>query len=198
MSDPAAASQSTSHRPELLQRARQGDDAALGELLDEHRAYLKVLSQRVLDRRLALRADESDMVQQTLLLAFRNFPDFRGEHPEQFAAWLREIHERQLGNLVRDHVGAQKRSLKREQSIEAAGDVTASQTTASQRLFRGERAVALAAALERLPPDQREAVRLRFIEGLPLEELCAQATAGLVKRGLINLRQWLPRDQFHA
>jgi RNA polymerase sigma-70 factor (ECF subfamily) len=59
----------------------------------------------------------------------------------------------------------------------------------------GESAARLAAALAELPDDQREAVRLRYLEGRSLAEIAERmdrtvvAAAGLVKRGLIHLRK---------
>ena len=63
--------------------------------------------------------------------------------------------------------------------------------------MRSELAVRIAAEIESLPEDQREAVRLRHIEGWPLALLARHfrrsecAVAGLVKRGLRKLRDQL-------
>ena len=60
--------------------------------------------------------------------------------------------------------------------------------------MRGELAVRIAKEVERLPDDQREAVRLRHLEGWSLAQLAQHfgrgesAVAGLIKRGLRALR----------
>jgi RNA polymerase sigma-70 factor (ECF subfamily) len=60
--------------------------------------------------------------------------------------------------------------------------------------MRGEEAVKLADALDRLPQDQRTAVRLRHLEGWSLAEIAEHlnrtpaAAAGLIKRGMEALR----------
>ena len=66
----------------------------------------------------------------------------------------------------------------------------------SQRAMQGEQAARLAARLEDLPLDQREAVRLRygrasraFDEIARRLDRSPQAAAGLIKRGLIRLRK---------
>jgi RNA polymerase sigma-70 factor (ECF subfamily) len=65
--------------------------------------------------------------------------------------------------------------------------------------MRGEAAVRLAQAMETLPEDQREAIRLRHLEGFTLVELAAHfdrsevAVAGLVKRGLRGLRKYFEK-----
>jgi RNA polymerase sigma-70 factor (ECF subfamily) len=152
------------------------------------------------------RLDPSDLVQETCLEAHRDLPDFRGAHELEFLAWLRRI----LENVVRDsmemHLGAQKRSLYREEPArrphgegDAApfAELPADQSSPSIRALRGELAVRLAAEIEKLPSDQREAVRLRHVEGWSLKNLAGHfqrsesAVAGLLKRGLRGLREQL-------
>ena len=64
----------------------------------------------------------------------------------------------------------------------------------------GEQIAELAAALDRLPDDQREAVRLRHFEGMPLTDIATAmgrskvAAAGLIKRGMAALRQSVQAD----
>lgn len=187
---------------ELIQRARDGDRDALGELLQRHRPYLKLLTLRMIGQNLGTRLDDSDIVQQTCMSVFGRIQDFVGQGPDQFVAWLRTIHERNVKNALRDNVGAQKRSIQREQAIDDEGQLqmTVEQSSPSQRLLRGEQAVRLAAALQTLPRDQREAVRLRYLEGWSLEQISQHtgrtkhSIAGLVKRGLIGLRKSLRGD----
>lgn len=189
---------------ELLDRARSGDRDALGELLEHHRSYLRVIAMRIIGQRLGNRLDASDIVQQTCLSVFGKIQDFVGNGADDFAAWLRTIHERNVKNALRDHVGAQKRSVTREQSMEhgemIVDGLAVEQSSPSQRLMQGEQAVRLAAALQYLPDDQREAVRLRYLEGWSLTQISefTQRTkfsvAGLVKRGLITLRKHLRKE----
>jgi hypothetical protein len=46
-----------SQREDLFRRARSGDREALGALLEEHRSYLHVLTDRQLDQQLEARLD---------------------------------------------------------------------------------------------------------------------------------------------
>jgi len=181
-----------------LRQARNGDSDALGALLDEFRPYLKLLAQRAMDGRLAGRIDSSDVVQQTYLSAVRKFDDFIGEDADALAGWLQLIHERNLIDTARRHLVAEKRTVGREETLietEALDDVEL--TSPSQRLMKGERAVRLAGALAFLPDDQSEAIRLRHLDGWPLEKIAERmdrskrAVAGLLHRGLENLRNRL-------
>jgi RNA polymerase sigma-70 factor (ECF subfamily) len=184
----------------LLVQARGGDAEALGELLERHRGFLKVLAQRMLSNRVQARLDASDVVQKTCLSVQQGIGEFRGESTMQFLAWLRQIHEANIQKALREHL-AQKRDIAREGGATAAeieslvADST--QPTPSQRILRDERAVRLAAALEHLPEDQREAVRLRYLEGLSLAEVgqalgrSDKAASALILRGIATLRKRL-------
>ncbi len=189
----------------LIRLAQGGEKDALGALLEAHRAYLQMLARRHLDGRLAARLDDSDLVQQTCISVQRNFKNFQGAEVAEFVAWLRDIHQKNLHNAIRDHIGAQKRAIGREEGLVdapavEARRVRADSATPSQRAMRGEEAVKLAQTMERLPPDQREAVRLRYLEGMALAEIAQQmnrseaAAVGLLKRGMQNLRKHLLRD----
>jgi RNA polymerase sigma-70 factor (ECF subfamily) len=194
---------------ELLERARAGDAEAVGKLLDRYRPYLRVIAQRQLDSDVRARVDASDVVQQTCLEAYRDLAQFRGSQEVELMAWLRQILRHNVSQTLQQHVFTQRRSVDRERSLDAGqtdeaanlGDfLPAEQSSPSCRAMRDENAVWLAQALETLPEDQREAVRLRHLEGWSLAELAARfersevAVAGLLKRGLRALRKRLPPE----
>ncbi|NQV26315.1 MAG: sigma-70 family RNA polymerase sigma factor [Rhodopirellula sp.] len=184
----------------LIRNARNGDETALGELLNQHRPWLRLLGKRGLSDRFSGRIDESDVAQQTFLSAVRGFSEFNGSTADELAAWLQQIHERNLQDAVRRHVVAQKRSVDREETFIEEEVLPIELTSPSQRLIRGERAVRLAAALSYLPEEQAEAVRLRHLDGQSLEKIARQldrserAVAGLLYRGMTNLRKVLAEE----
>ncbi|MCO6456510.1 MAG: sigma-70 family RNA polymerase sigma factor [Pirellulaceae bacterium] len=194
--------------PELLARAREGDAEALGRLLNNYRPYLRVLAERELDSQVRVRADASDVVQQTCLEAYRDLAQFRGSVEAELVAWLRQILRHNVSQTLQQHVFAQRRSVDRERRIDPGDgshdnlgpDLPASQSSPSRRVMLGEDAIRLSQALEGLPPDQRRAVRLRHLEGRTLAELAAElerselAVAGLLKRGLRKLREILDEE----
>jgi RNA polymerase sigma-70 factor, ECF subfamily len=187
---------------DLIARAQSGDRGALGTLLDRFRGPLRRLASQGLNPALGRRLDASDLVQQTFLEAAESFERFRGGGEAELAAWLRRILEYNLAGAARDHLFRQKRAAGREASLdESRADgvawrdrLAAQQTSPSLRAVRLEQAARFLEALGQLPADQREAVRLRHVEGLPIDEIAArlgrspEAAAGLLKRGLHTLR----------
>jgi RNA polymerase sigma-70 factor (ECF subfamily) len=167
---------------QLLASVRGGDESALGRLLERYRAYLTLLARLQIGRRLQGKADPADMVQETFLEATRQFVQFRGETEPELAAWLRQILAGCLAHLVRRYFGTQARDVRLERTLEdelgcssqALGQgLAARQSTPSQRASRREQAVLLADALDRLPPDYREVIILRHLEGLTFPEVAA-------------------------
>jgi RNA polymerase sigma-70 factor (ECF subfamily) len=179
--------------------ARGGD--ASDPHLEGFRNYLELLARVRLDPRLRGKLDPADLVQQTLLRAVAAQDRFRGDDAGR-AAWLRTILARVMIDAVRkfgSHGGGE-----RERSLEAALEqssarleafLAADLTSPSGRAERNERLLRLADALVRLPDDQRRAVELRHLQGLPLVEIAERmgrsvdAVVGLIHRGLRALRR---------
>lgn len=188
--------------------AKAGDASAIGHVLEHYRDYLRLLARNALDRRVQARVDPSDVVQQTMLEAQQGIDGFRGERSGEMAAWLRQILIHNLHQTYDEHLKAQKRSARREQSVVDPADgrqrldwLDGELTTPSQAAIREERAVQLAHAVESLPDDQREAVRLRHLEGCSLRVIATRlersetAAAGLLKRGMRGLRSWFQENE---
>jgi RNA polymerase sigma-70 factor (ECF subfamily) len=184
-------------------------DPAEGELLERFRPYLRLLARLQIGPRLQGKADASDLVQQTLLEAYRSRDRRTAGSEAQVAAWLRAILARQAAHLVRD-LGRDRRDVRREQSLEQTLAessaclgrwLAADGPSPSDEAGRRERAVRVAAALEQLPEAQREAVVLHYWQGLSLAEIGSRldrsvsAVAGLLQRGLRELRRRLAGEE---
>ena len=196
-----------SRHQQLFEKSLQGDLEAFGALLEDYRAYLTVLARRYLDARVKGRVDEADIVQITFLEAQRDLGAFRGSQIEELLGWLRNILRNNVSSAHQKHLYTQKRSTGREtnnnpnESGPALTDLAPSETTSpSQRVMRDEAAVLLATCMEDLPETQREALRLRYVEGCSLKEIAEKmdktemAAAGLLKRGLQALRTKMISD----
>lgn len=178
--------------------------------IERYRGYLAALARLQVAARpwLASKLDASDLVQQALLKAHAARAEFRGHTAAELVAWLRQILTRTLANELRA-LGQAKRDVGAERSLEADLDASscrldawlaASQTSPSELLQRGERAAALATAVDALPTDQREVVLLKHCHGHSLAEIAASthrtpaAVAGLLRRGLARLRETLGEE----
>ena len=182
-------------RDRLLTAARGGDDDALGELIENFRPMLRADAMRTLTE-VQGRVDASDIVQVTWWSAFRGFPRFEGD-VDAFVGWLRNIHDRNLRDAVRDqHAG--KRAIRLEATPSAVLPTTPAKITSpSQKLVRIEEQENMEACLALLPAAQKEALRLRYYDGLSIAVIVEcmgrseTAVAGLLKRGLSGLRDLL-------
>lgn len=186
----------------LLQRAIAGDADALGPLLDRYRPLLRARARESLPPQVLARIDESDVVQQTCLLVVRQLDQLRGRTVSEFVAWLLQVHQHNLLNMVEYHRGAARRRIAREQpGAEAAvAHLPGRLTSPSQKAVRGERRRLLEDCISRLPNSQSDAVRMRFLEEASLAEIAErmgrseEAVAGLLKRGMAHLKRLL-RDR---
>jgi RNA polymerase sigma-70 factor (ECF subfamily) len=177
----------------------------LGRRLERCRPYLRLLVRLQLGPRLQGKVDPSDVVQQTLLEAYRKRQQFRGGSQEEWLAWLRQSLAHNLADSLRAF-GQAKRDVACERSLDAVlahSSLRLGQwlvdggPSPSQEAERHERALLLAEALASLPEAQREALLLRYWEDCPLVQIARRlgrtpgATAGLLKRGLQRLRSLL-------
>jgi RNA polymerase sigma-70 factor (ECF subfamily) len=185
----------------LLDQARGGDREALGELLERHRPWLRLLAKRELGDGLDARVAPSDVVQQTFLSAFGNFSEFEGQNEHELLAWLKRTLQNNVRDAVRAHVHAERRTVDREERPHDGRPELSHLSSPSRRTMASEDAVRLAQCLEHLTDEQREAVRLRYLEGWPVARIAEQmrrtehAVGGLLKRGLKQLRTLLQDDR---
>ena len=162
---------------QLLKRARVTGSEHLGTLLELYRNYLHLLARTQIDLHLRGRIDPSDLVQETMLEAYRDFGQFRGGTEGELLAWLRRILVHNLARLAEKHLKTRKRDARREvplhrrlADLERSSDqidaaLVSQATSASGRAQRREQAAILADTLARLKPDHREVIVLRNLEG---------------------------------
>lgn len=187
----------------LLLQARAGDQVALGELLKSYDDYLTLMARVQIGRRLRRKVDAADIIQETFLDAHRQFPRFRGTSEPELTSWLRRILAGQLTMMLRRLLGAKARDIRLEEelygdlnqsSYAAEEGLVAAGSTPSQHASRHEQAVLLADALKQLPPDYREVIILRDLEGLPFADVARRmersedSVQKLWVRALTNLR----------
>ncbi len=134
--------------------------------------------------------EAQDLVQETFLQALKSAHRFQGA--SSVYTWLHGI----LRNLCHRHLRKQKR-LVFEEALVLGEALPPAAPGASDQDFC---AAKLAQALQRLSPEQREVVVLRYYEDLKIHEIAARTgvSLGTVKSRLHYavrcLQQWLPNE----
>jgi RNA polymerase sigma-70 factor (ECF subfamily) len=182
----------------LLDRARLGDRAAVNGLLERHRAAIRRLIDRRMDRVIGRRVDASDIVQDVLIEANRRLRDYLANPTMPFRLWLTHMARDRLIDAHRRHRVASTRSVDREVPLAATGDddgaadpvagladreLTPAAAATWRELERG-----FAAAVERLDEADREIVLLRHFEHLSTAEAAEALSLSKPAAGMRYLR----------
>jgi RNA polymerase sigma-70 factor (ECF subfamily) len=167
----------------LLVRAADGDTAAQEALLNLHRHRLRRMLDVQLDPRVRARVDPSDVVQETLLEAYRRLPEYLAARPLPFYPWLRQLAWKRLTRIHRDNLTAQRRSVNREEdhdwqlsddSVQQLARLLVTSASAPlQRLLKEELTRRTRAAMDQLSANDRRVLVLRFLEQLSTAETAA-------------------------
>jgi len=194
---------------QLTARVRAHDVEALAQYLDAQRRPLIVFIDRQLGAALRRKIEVDDVYQEVCVEAVRSLPDAVFDQRDVFS-WLCQIAERRIIDAHRRFFSAQKRDAGREVPLGSPGGDTqhaalvdmlvASMTTPTQAVSRNQKEVLLFQALATLPADQRDALRLRYLEGLPSKDIALKLgkTDGAVRvmltRSLARLQEILGPD----
>lgn len=175
--------------PDLLRRARAGDEAAFGSIMRAYHERTFRLAYAIVHHE----ADARDVCQEAWLTIWKQLGTFRGD--AKFTTWLHPIVTRR----AIDHLRKRKRWFDRFLPFDtgnaeaptapepATGDTVRGQTEESENVGK------VRAALAQLPPKHRAVLALRELEGLSYEEI-AQATGvpvGTVMSRLYHARRLL-------
>jgi RNA polymerase sigma-70 factor (ECF subfamily) len=195
---------------EFVAQAVAGDAAALERLLLSHYDRLAAEIARKLPRHLASVIAPDDVLQEAFVVAFREIRHFQLRGPGAFHAWLAAIAQNRLFDLVKGQRAAKRgggrvardpRAGATEKSMVGLLELLNVHEHTPSRSFAGREAVnAVHVGLATLKDDYREALRLRYIEGLPVAEVAARlqrterAVHMLCHRGLEQLRTALGRS----
>jgi len=182
-----------------IQEARAGDADALGRALESCRDYLLMIATRGLDADLIAKGGASDLVQETLLGACRDFGTFQGCSLDELVAWLCKILQNNLAVHRRRYRGTRKRQVSLEIPIgnlaggEARRALTCDSVSPGSHAASREQTAALMAALGRIPEDYRRVVVWYQYDQLTFKEIArkldrsTEAARKLWSRALIRL-----------
>src|SRR5687768_14088115 len=86
---------------DLLAQARDGDPQGRDRLFAACQSWLSIVASAQVEGRLRAKVAPSDLVQETLLEAHRDFEHFRGASTGEWLAWLRKILARNAADAAR-------------------------------------------------------------------------------------------------
>ena len=170
----------------LLQAVGRGDLAAFSHIVERHQTW----AWRIAYRFTGNEEDASDIVQE----AFLRLLDASGRYrpTAKFRTYLYQI----ISRLCLDQAKKKQPLL-----LETVPDTPDPSPDITDTIMRQEIAIAVRAALDALPPNQRLAIVLRYYENLGYEEIASaletttKAVERLLARGRERLRDVLGRRE---
>lgn len=200
-------SDAPSHDTRLVARLRSGDEAALAEFVEANRPALMAFLHSRIGAHLAKKTEADDILQDATMEAIRTLSTAPLDTWDPLH-WLFQICERKIIDAHRRFFASQKRDAAREAALpdgtEAGGGLAnllaASMTTPSAAFSRDQRQLRVLAALDTLPEEQREALRLRYLVGLPSKEIAHKlgktdgAIRVMLSRSLGKLQEMLGEE----
>lgn len=177
---------------ELVELARAGDREAFAAL---YRAYLPTVYKFLYYRLNGNKAMAEDMTGETFVRALRKIGDYKVTGAD-FGAWLVRI----ARNLIYDNAKSARNRLEQlaEQFPESAMGSTDS---TEDEVVAGLEHKDVVKAIDRLSPDQRDVVTMRFLQGMEVAEVAdalgkKEGTIRTLQfRGLKSLQKLLVKDQ---
>jgi RNA polymerase sigma-70 factor (ECF subfamily) len=165
----------------LIQRIRRRDPVALGLFIEAKRGGLLAYIDRETGTALRRKIEPEDILQELSVDAVKSLAAIDLESADLFG-WLCQIAKRRIIDAHRRFFDAEKRNAGRETPLDSHDTqhvglidlLVVSMTSPSQAFSRNQREFRLQRALEDLPPECREALRLRYVEGLPSKEIAAR------------------------
>ena len=149
---------------QLIQRARDGDQAAVDALFARHLAPLRRWASGRLPRWSRDLTDTDDLVQETLLQTFRRIGDFEPRRVGSLQAYLRQA----VVNRIRDEL---RKKGRRPDAVALDGLEAAADASPLELAIGSEAVDRYEQALARLTADEREAIIARIELGCSYAEM---------------------------
>jgi RNA polymerase sigma-70 factor (ECF subfamily) len=188
----------------LLSRAKAGEEEALCELFEACQKYLLLIANQDISPAIMQKFAASDAVQQTLLIANRQLPEFRGGTKGEFLSWMKQILANQCRQHSRRYAGTAKRAVSREQSVvtssgskEYVVDLKDPHLTPGTTASSEEQAALIKRALDELDSLDRAVIEMRNWQELSFADIgqeigkSDEATRKIWSRAILKLEKRL-------
>lgn len=152
---PVASDRSMESTLDLLERFKQGDDAAVNVLLERSLPSLKRWARGRLPAHARSMAETNDVVQDALVRALPNLRRFEARHPGALQAYLRQA----VANHIRDQI---RKAQRRPTDPNGLTDYADSAPSPLEQAVGRQGVERYESALAKLRPQDREAIVARI------------------------------------
>lgn len=180
----------------LLDLARAGDGRAMDRLFTRYLTPLRRFAHGRLPSSARDLLDTNDLVQDTLMHTFRRIGHFQADREGALLAYLRQA----IVNRVRDEIRRRARRPASETLNEEAPGMPADAVSPLDAAIGQQAVDRYEAALQRLKPEEREAIIARVELGMSFEEVAAalgkpsaDAARKAVSRAMVRLAEDMRR-----
>ena len=165
----------------------EGDAEAFNELVNRHHTKIYGLAYRMLGNA----EDAEDATQETFLEAYKSIKTFRFQ--SQFGTWLYRVGMNTCNQYIRK-AKSRNRMLNAYTEETAAQGMTEEREIPERMAIKTEQRKVIQAAIDQLPPKQREVVTLYYMQHLKYKEIaeildCSLGTvASRLNKAMQNLK----------
>ena len=195
-----------SNDQQLLEKIKAGDAESLATFIDANRNQLAGFVKSITGEHLLSVVELDDLIQEISTTAITGLPTAPLDQYEPMQ-WLQQIARRRVADAHRFHFGAKRRDAGRQKSIHGAGAdasamgleqlLAASMTSPSAAVSRDIRMDRMTQAIGELNEEQRDAIRMRYAEGMSTKAIAVKigktdvATRVLLSRSMRQLEKQL-------
>jgi RNA polymerase sigma-70 factor (ECF subfamily) len=169
----------------LLDRAKRGDERALGRIFERYYERVRRIVRIRLGPRLRGEVEVNDILQDTFCVAVKRIQDFQPRDEASLINWLSKLAEHQITDAAA-HFNAKKRdsrrkvSLYQQQSAEdssagLAADPPDAAPSPAELVAKSEEAVMVEECIHTLPEQYRELILMRDYMGCTWAEIAEKA-----------------------
>lgn len=190
---------------ELMSLAQRGDQDAVRELLLLESPRLETFIEKKLGTKHQASVGVDDVLQESFIAICQGLSKVQIEDAKSFTNWCYRVAENRMLDCIRRE-SRKKRGGDLRRQVDVASTNRAgidllptNETRASMKAVRRENAEAVHEALKELPTAQRDATRLKYLEGRNNRSIAlllkksTQAVDGLLKRAKARLAEMLSK-----
>lgn len=168
---------------ELIEQIKQNDTAALAQYIQQNLVQLSGFIRSITGEHLLALVEVDDLVQEISATAISSLATAPLEEYSPLD-WLKQLARRRVVDAHRFHFDAKRRDANRQQSMNAPSTnssssspigleqmLSASMTSPSAAFSRDVRMMRMQEAIESLGDEQKQAIRMRYADGMPTKQI---------------------------